>query len=83
MVAREGVLSQGISAWVVGYVGVLRLRQAKRFALGLASLRMTGILVADETDVSRLLRQRESFSVDFFENNIAAATEKSFAYFFA
>jgi hypothetical protein len=30
-----------------------------------------------------LLRQSEAFAVDFFENNIAASTEKGFADFFA
>ena len=31
----------------------------------------------------RLLRQRKAFAIDFFENNIAAATQKSFADFFS
>src|SRR3981081_1894148 len=34
-------------------------------------------------DHSWLLRQRETFAVDFFENNIAAASEKGLADFFA
>src|ERR1035438_10180872 len=45
-----------------------------------ASLRMTNFKIGDRL---RLLRQCKTFSVDFFENNIAASSEKSFANFFA
>ena len=34
-------------------------------------------------DLSWLLRQSKAFAVNFFENNIAASTEKRFADFFA